>query len=389
MNFLILGDGPEEWAWARALSDHTEHRLVAAHPGFPQRPDLPGKADLDEALAVAGIEAALVGGGPELRSEGLRRVAGAGLPALCLHPPGPDADPYYQVALSRQETGAVVVPDLPARLHPAMADLREAVAGRTIGAFKGLRFEMPVEPGGGNLARTAFPRAVDVVRALVGEIDAVTATGDPPGPDPTEGLVVQMLGPDARRAEVRLWSGPGEPERLIVTGAEGSLTLEVGPGFVGPGRLVRRTASGGEPEVAELPPWDPKEAMLSAFAEAAGGREVRPDLLDGMRSLEVAGGVIRSLRRGKTIDLHYEVVSEAGNFKAVMTSVGCLLIVGTLFVLPVALAGPALGINATLLLAYGVLPVLVLFVMLQALRFAVKNPSEAAPASKPRRTPEV
>src|SRR5579859_6612837 len=50
MNILILGDGPEEQAWARALIDHPAHRLWAACPGLKAFPHLPGGPDLDGTL---------------------------------------------------------------------------------------------------------------------------------------------------------------------------------------------------------------------------------------------------------------------------------------------------------------------------------------------------
>jgi len=124
MNFLILGNGAEELAWARAVVGDPGHRLLAAYPGFAELPDLAVPSDLDDALALAELEAVVVGGAFEVRGESLRRVAAAGLPAICVHPPGDDAEAYYQVALSREETGAIVIPDLPARLHPALAILR-------------------------------------------------------------------------------------------------------------------------------------------------------------------------------------------------------------------------------------------------------------------------
>ena len=74
-------------------------------------------------------------GGPlEVRGEALRRAAAEGLAIICLHPPGADSEAYYQVSLSRAETGAVVVPDLPLRLHPGVARLRQAMATGELGA---------------------------------------------------------------------------------------------------------------------------------------------------------------------------------------------------------------------------------------------------------------
>ena len=111
--------------------------------------------DLDDALALADVEAVVVGGGLELRGESLRRVAAAGLPAICLHPPGDDSEAYYQVALSHAETGAVVIPDLPARLHPGLESLKLAIDDSELGGFRGLRVEWSAEP---NLRRSRSAR---------------------------------------------------------------------------------------------------------------------------------------------------------------------------------------------------------------------------------------
>jgi len=378
MNFLILGSGPEEWAWAEALLGHPEHRLIAACPGFAALPDLPGGRDLDGALAINGVDAVVVGGDDELRAEGLRRAAGSGLPAIALHPPGPDADPYYQVALSKQETGAVVVPDLPGRLHPGVAELRRALAEGGPGRRRAIRYEAAVGAGDGEnaLLATTFPRVVDVVRALLGEVEAITATGDPPGPNPSDNLLVQLRGPEGRRAEVRLWAGAPEPAKLVLAGSEGSLTLEHDADFLGPARLIRRVS--GHDEAETLAPWDPRGAILDALSDALAGRPSRPDLLDGTRAMELAEAAARSLRRGRTVDLHYEEVSEAGNFKTVMTSTGCMLLLTILVVLPLALAGPALGMGWTIYLAWAMPPLLAAFILVQLLRFAIKPAAAAA-----------
>jgi myo-inositol 2-dehydrogenase/D-chiro-inositol 1-dehydrogenase len=92
--------------------------------------------------------------------------------------------------------------------------------------------------------------------------------------------------------------------------------------------------------------------------------------------MEVAEAAVRSLRKGRTVDLHYEEVSEAANFKAVMTSLGCLLLLATLVALPLAMAGPALGLRWTPAIVYAMLPVLVGFILLQLFRFALRKPTE-------------
>ena len=79
----------------------------------------------------------IVGGPIESRGESLRRAAAEGLAIICLHPPGRDSEPYYQVALSREETGASIVPDLPLRLHPGVTALRQALIERRTGPLSG------------------------------------------------------------------------------------------------------------------------------------------------------------------------------------------------------------------------------------------------------------
>jgi myo-inositol 2-dehydrogenase/D-chiro-inositol 1-dehydrogenase len=374
MNFLILGDGAEELAWARAIARDPSQRLLAAYPGFAEFPELKRPADFDDALALAELEAVVVGGAIESRGESLRRVAAVGLPAICLHPPGDDSEAYYQVALSREETGAVVIPDLPGRLHPAMELLRKEIEQPELGGFRGLTVKASAEPGAGDLARHVFPRLVDPVRALIGEIEAVTATGDPLGPRPTESLIVQLRGPAARRAEVRIERGPAEPGQIVLSAAAGSLTLEHPPTWDDSSRLIHRSAA-GDPSVSPFEDWGPHAAILSVLTEAAGDRDrlVHPNLLDGIRAMELSEATVRSLVRGRTVDLHYEEISETATFKAVMTSIGCVVVLAILVVLPAALIGPPLGFPGTLYIAYAIPPILVLYMVFQLFRFALRD----------------
>ena len=47
---------------------------------------------------------------------------------------------------------------------------------------------------------------IDLIRALIGEVAVVTATGDPPGEHPTDALVVHLRGENANA--LRSGSGP-------------------------------------------------------------------------------------------------------------------------------------------------------------------------------------
>lgn len=389
MHALILGDGERERAWAAWFAARPEHHLEALYPdswrtGFP---DVRITADLDEALAAPGIDLVVVGGPIPERAEALRRAAAVGFAAICLHPPGDDSEPYYQVALSRQETGAVVIPDLPLRLHPGVVRMREAIRSGELGTFRGIRHECRagVET---ELPRRVFPGVVDVVRSLLGEIEALTASGDPPGEHPDLELVVQLRAAEGRRAEVRIESGVAGPSRLTLNGSSGSLTLEYEPAFREPGSLVRRGLSPGREENIPLGAWDPREAVmrtLSAALEPSGetaSAVLGPTLNDGTRAMELSEAVVRSLRRSRTIDLHYEAISEEASFKSVMASTGCTILLGILVLLPLSLAGPALGMNWTIYLAWIIPPVLVVFAVLQFLRFGIRREGPSEPGRR-------
>lgn len=377
MKILIIGNGDDERAWADWAIEQDDLEVIAVQPGFEigSRFDDVSIADLEEALSTPGLDAAIVGGPVDQRAETLRRAAAEGLAVVCLHPPGRDSEAFYQVSMSRHETGAVVVPDLPLRLHPGLDRLRAAISDGTLGAFRTIRHEAIVATDD-DLVHVGFSRAVDVVRALLGEIETLTASGDPPGVKPDHELIVHLRAEGGRRAEIRL---PAEASRLTLVGALGSLTLEYDPHFERPARLIERSAGREEERVTSLGTWDAHAAIFLALRAARAlepDLDVRlapePNLHDGTRSMELTEAVVRSLRRNRTIDLHYERISEAASFKSIMTSTGCMLLLGSLFVLPLALAGPAIGFNQSIYIAYLILPLLILFAAFQLFRFGIK-----------------
>jgi predicted dehydrogenase len=387
MNVVILGNGDEELEWARWLLERDDHRALAAFPGFsePGLELIPRAKDLEDLLARQGLDVAIVGGPLDLRGEYLRRCAAEGLAVICLHPPGADSEAYYQVALSRAETGAVIVPDLPLRLHPGVAKLRAAMNNGELGPFRGIRLETDSAGEAPDLVRVVFARMVDVIRALLGEIEALSATGDPPGEHPDLELIVQLRAAEKRRAELRIRSGHDSANRLTLSGANGSLTLEFDAMFEAPAALEIQLPS--QPATRQLlDPWDSHEAIFSVLLAARGGHAA-PDLLapslhDATRAMELTEAVARSLRKGRTVDLYYEPISEEASFKSVMTSTGCMLIIGALLIIPLALAGPPLGLNWTIYFAYLIPPILVLFIIMQTLRFAVRKPEVPSTADR-------
>ncbi|WP_165222402.1 hypothetical protein [Aquisphaera insulae] len=387
MNVLVVGDGPEELVWGAWFSSHPDHSLLGILGGYLASRVVNARfvADLDEGLALARLDLVIVGGPILARGEALRRCAAEGLAVICLHPPGDDSEAYYQVALSREETGSVIIPYLPLRLHPGVAALRAGRENGEIGTVRALRHEISVEETDEDMARHIFPVAVDPIGALLGEIDSLTASGDPPGTTPELELLVQLRSTGGDRAEIRIMSGPSEAFRLTLAGTLATLTLEYPSMIQGTSRLIHRSLSGPEESVTELPSWDPRAAIMQVLHEALalreepGRRAPGPSLRDGTRAMELSEAVVRSLRKGRTIDLHYEEISEEAVFKSIMTSTGCMLLLSILVVVPLALAGPAIGIPGSIYLAYAILPALVLFALFQFLRLGIRTGRHLSP----------
>jgi myo-inositol 2-dehydrogenase/D-chiro-inositol 1-dehydrogenase len=374
MKIVVLGNDPQVLSFVERLAAEDRHEVVISCPPIP---GTKGTTDPEEALAVADADAALVGGPPEHRGEFLRRAAGQGWTCLCLHPPGLDTDPYYQVALSNHEFGAVIIPNLPWRFHPAIDEIRKLTGPEgEAGPIDSVELELRVNPSGGSLVLDPFSVWIDVVRVLIGEIENIAAMGVPSGTGPTERLTVQMRAAGHRRAELTIRAEPGTPTVVMtVLARDRSIRWSSQIDSERSGKLDVRGRSTTEPDVErsiELRDWDPVATMIERWADAADRRNPPvPGLQDGIRCMEVAEGAIRSLKRGRALDLHYEEISEANNFKTIMTSVGCMMVFGIILGLPLILAGPALGLPFTLYLGYGIPIMLTLFAIVQLLRFSI------------------
>jgi len=380
MKVIVLGDDPRVRGFVNCLIELGSHEIVST---CPQLPGLAGTSDLEAVLSVKDVEAAIVGGSRELRAEWLRRASGQGWTCLCLHPPGFDTDPYYQVALSNHEFRAVIVPDLPWRFHPAVSEVRRLTASDgEAGPIESVEFEISVPTTGNSLVLEPFSQWVDVVRVLIGEIENIAAMGMPSGTEPSDRLTIQMRAARERRAEMRIRTDPNDASvRMTVTAREKVLEWrsELSETSGGTLRIRSRKQDSAAQESAgertiDLPAWDSRSVMIERWEQAASRQApALPGLNDGIRCMEVAEGAIRSLKRGRALDLHYEEVSEENNFKTIMTSIGCMMVIGIILGLPLILAGPALGLPLTLYLGYLIPIGLAGFALLQLLRFAIRR----------------
>ncbi|MFM7128714.1 MAG: Gfo/Idh/MocA family oxidoreductase [Isosphaeraceae bacterium] len=374
MNVLVLGNDSDSLEFVSRLAQSPgDFQIINTCPPVP---GYPGTDDLEAALATSDIEAALICGPLESRGEWLRRAAGQGWVCLCLNPPGPNTDPYYQVALSNHEFGAIVIPNLPLRLHPGIQRIRsETGPNAPAGPISSIVIDIETDVDSQNLVLVPFTDWADVVRHLLGDVENIAAMGFPPGLQPTDRLTAQLRAAGEKRAELTIRTGTKRNyARLTVNTEKAVVTAAFDPFSSNAGTItIRRTADTHESPAEPLGQWDRYNLMINQWLETF--RQKRPTgltLHDGIRSMEVAEGAIRSLRRGRAIDLYYEEVSEANNFKTIMTSMGCLMVISVIFALPLILAGPALGLPFTLYLGYLIPLAMGGFVALQLLRLAIK-----------------
>jgi hypothetical protein len=209
----------------------------------------------------------------------------------------------------------------------------------------------------------------DGLRWIGGEVQEVAALGTQKEElEAGEPLTVTGRFEQGALLQVLLKPGDGPRGRLLVRGEQGQAELFWPQGVTGPSRLQYRTAAGEHAE--EWPAWSPWPALAAVFQGNLEGLPQPLGWLDGTRCLELFEATRRSSKRRKVVPLVYEESTEAENFKGTMTALGCglLLVVMVLF-----FATPFVP-----WVKYAVLPLLVLFLALQLLRWIVPDQGQEA-----------
>lgn len=383
MRFALLGDAPAGMALAEALLAGRHELLACTSPrlaAWRQRlaPTARQVADLEEILADPQIELIIVASDLRVRAEHLKRALQSERPVACVHPVAHHLAVAYEAAMIEQETRQVLLSLQPDFLHPALARLREFIArpghSSPLGEFRLLEIDywspgetllLPASPGD----RPAFP-SWDVLRFLGGEIAEITAFAAEETTDPAQ--VVLLAGR-------WLWSGlfrasfvprnsqPRLRYRVLASQGQAELLFPEGPG----GSTIL-TWHGPDGEIHEeywevYNPWPEVAAGLvrAVEAHAAGQRLAIPGLSwqDAIRSHELDDAAWRSLERRRSVVLEYPEASEEVTFKGTMTLVGCALLWAVIFLAILSRWIPYLG--------WGVVPLLVVFLLLQLLRWII------------------
>lgn len=328
MNVALLGSGPLSLELIRRLSPQLGERLVLATSDPAAILNQPGLdlLILDDfapnALAVA------------------ERIAAR--TSLLVIPDARLGSSFaYSLVLQDQDGPAVLLPAFPDRFDPRIGTLRGRLEQESLGKVVSVRFERlsrgAPETGQGPLFRLAEAQQAvlhdtDIVRSLLGEILKVSAVQAGAGEE-IANLTVTFGGASGLDVFWTYRRGERDQADLVLQLERGEARLT----WDGPRLAAVRI--GGEllppPAEGEIP-----SAILEEFRRRRADRDTegRSTWTDLMRDFDLVDAVGRSIRRRRTIDLHFEETSERNQFKTQMTAVGCAVAMFTLIGLVVLLA---------------------------------------------------
>ena len=306
---------------------------------------------------------------------------------LCVHPADVLPDITYEASMVQQETRQVLLPILPCRLNPGVGRLRELFMTASLGTVQTVEGEFclpppvvdPVPSGRapkqkakkhrptGNWDWSPVVTLWDSLRFIGGEVREVSAVGvEGDLLKPSDPLTVTGRFVSGVLFQVLLSPGPGRAQsKFALRGSDGNAVLLIKEGCP---QRVELEWSAGEQQQVETWDWDPWPAFVANFEGFLGGQPSPVSWLDETRCLELFEAVRQSVRRRRVIPMQYEEFSEASSFKTVMTTLGCLVLILVLAIFVVLLA---VGVPMTPWSLYLLLPLLLLFLVLQGLGWIV------------------
>jgi myo-inositol 2-dehydrogenase/D-chiro-inositol 1-dehydrogenase len=391
MKLGLLGADPDALSLAREVAAAERHQLVwAGDLGTAEeyvRRLAPAAVINDEwefLLASSGIDAVIVARGEDedRRAEQLRKLVQERVPLLVTHPVHRSMLIYYELDMIRRESGGVLVPYLPARYHAAVKRLRGLLSSASeksteapLGAVEQVIVDRLLDDRREETVLRQFAADIDLVRLLCGEMHKVSAMA-PTNDNWYASLGVQLSGTGPTLAR---WSvspvddAPGARMTLLTTRGKATLWMPAEH------QMWQLSLPGRSPE--SLDEWLPERQALAALEEALRGNVAAPDWLEAARDVELAEAIQRSLKKGRTIELHDEDYTEQATFKGTMTSLGCGVLLIALLMLPIAAVAAKLGFPWARYWAWILLALLVLFLALQGLRlvFPQREEGDAGP----------
>lgn len=392
MRLALLGCDESWQAFLRDLPP--DHQVVAAYEApeellplsallpnverSPQWEALLIRDDIDLILVASPdrLPAALEGFDPQARRvDQLKKLAQAGRSLLISFPAAELLD-AYEIEMLRREGNGCILPWFPGLYHSAWEELPRLPT-----------LEITWERRVSNLTRNQvlceLARDLILISRVAGKIKRVTALASA-----SENDVAQKWQKLSVRLEtdffgsVVRWSvaRPTVPYSCRVHDEDSANPWELQvPLDVSQPWLLREHDT-STPADKDTSQWREATATFARFEELRNNPEQKADAwLEACRSLEVLAAVEKSLQRARTIEISQAEETEAFNFKGVMASGGCLLLMFSLFalfivVLVEGLRLPLRNMSIWRLWPLGLILPMAAFLALQFLQTIIQKP---------------
>jgi myo-inositol 2-dehydrogenase/D-chiro-inositol 1-dehydrogenase len=374
MRFVLIGRDPLADAFVEAGLERG-YSILGYLPvaGDGDRPSwltcVPIFGQLED-VAGAQVDFLVLSGEISGRADRLRKVLRQDPTDLVIATPAShEPDVYYEAALVQSETRIRLLPLLAETGSAVLETLVSRVSSNAGITINWIELTLPLTAGLTGALR--FSEGWTCLRRLAGEVTSVSATGVGAETGHYEPVVAAIEFRRGHLGTIRWAASCTMPSLQMETGA-GPIIVEFAD-WSSDASLRWCVDNVWQSETVPGRPAGPR--WLARF-EAGRGQTASDDWLEATRAVELAAATQRSLARRRAISLDFEQVSEQAAFKSVMTSVGCGLLVGaTLFAILLVPLQAWLPFHHVL--AWFVLPVVVLFLALQLFGLAARraNPS--------------
>lgn len=357
MRLALLGSDHEIQALLRDLPADSGHTIVAAFDADENKLPLGAllshveRGDNWQSLLVRDdIDLVIVASAGNLRPtadrldpqvrriDQLKKLAQAGVNLLISHPAADLLD-AYEIEMLRREGGGCIVPWFPGLYHPAWEELPRLQAKNENGAITSppvqITWERRLAVRTRDHVLAAVARDLFLISRVVGKLKRVTALGgsaEGNAPQAWQSFTLQVeaedqslvrwsIAPSTAPCSIRAWMNEGDNPWELRAPAD----------LAQPWLLSDR----GEVDPGEMNWSDAAETFATFERIRTSPNETVGAWLEACQSLETLAAVEKSVQRSRTIELSQAEQSEEHNFKGVMASAGCLLLMislGALFV---------------------------------------------------------
>lgn len=346
MRLALLCDDPAMVPWLDAMASHSTHEVVAAAVVSSLGTELlRGRTGIrltdrwEDLLIARDIDAILVGGHEPVVLEAIKQLATAGHAILFLPEAAQGSTFLYELSLIRDDNRVNLFPVLWHRHDPALVRLRALLRAGSLGAVKLIQLERTFcrPPGMESLPQAIIDFVllpdIDLLRWLGGDYNQVTALRTGAANEAVLMQTVTLAGRDLPEATWHMQATTGASFSVLTVHAERGRTVAnlEGPTFEWTLIEPSGTKVIGNRVTAARERLDEIEPLLSQGDPPAAW----PELLKVFETLDATQ---RSVKRRRTIELHFEPMSERATFKTQMTAMGCGVLVATLLLALVYLA---------------------------------------------------